>query len=133
MRRCRPAKIWTPLRPLVSSNEAQNASRGASLAFSLLTASDRKLLIALTKAIAAEKANVELIAPKVSGVTADDGSFIAVNHMIDGGFRSCSTRLSFDVPSSHRRSRQQEDRRRLVADAFQHCKYRLSPVRHGRF
>ncbi|MFS2155014.1 MULTISPECIES: catalase C [unclassified Rhizobium] len=85
---------------------------------------DRKLLIALTKAIAAEKANVELIAPKVSGVTADDGSFIAANHMIDGG-----PSVLFDAVvllTSHQAIDdlvKEATARDFVADAFQHCKY----------
>ncbi|MCF3981542.1 catalase HPII, partial [Pseudomonas aeruginosa] len=46
---------------------------------------DAKLLKGLKTAIEKEKALVELIAPKVGGVTASDGSWIEAQHMIDGG------------------------------------------------
>ena len=42
-------------------------------------------LIGVDGGHAKEKALVELIAPKVGGVTASDGSWIEAQHMIDGG------------------------------------------------
>ncbi len=85
---------------------------------------DAKLLKAITKAVVAEKAVVELIAPKVGGVTADDGNFIEANHMIDGG-----PSVLFDavvVLTSHQAIDdlvKEAAARDFVADAFQHCKY----------
>jgi len=85
---------------------------------------DAKLLKAVTKAVVAEKAMVELIAPKVGGVTADDGTFIEANHMIDGG-----PSVLFDavvVLTSHQAIDdlvKEATARDFVADAFQHCKY----------
>jgi catalase len=43
------------------------------------------LLKSLTAAITKEKAVFEIIAPKVGGVTASDGSWVEAHHMIDGG------------------------------------------------
>ncbi len=85
---------------------------------------DAKLLKAVTKAIVAEKAVVELIAPKVGGVTADDGSLIEAQHMIDGG-----PSVLFDAVvllTSHQAIDDlvaEAAARDFVADAFQHCKY----------
>jgi len=85
---------------------------------------DAKLLKAVTRAVVAEKAVVELIAPKVGGVTADDGNFIEANHMIDGG-----PSVLFDavvVLTSHQAIDdlvKEAAARDFVADAFQHCKY----------
>ena len=85
---------------------------------------DAKRLKTLTKAATAEKAAVELIAPKVGGVTADDGSFVEANHMIDGG-----PSVLFDAVvllTSHQAIDdivKEATARDFVADAFQHCKY----------
>jgi len=85
---------------------------------------DAKLLKAVTRAIVAEKAVVELIAPKVGGVTADDGSLIEAHHMIDGG-----PSVLFDAVvllTSHQAIDDlvaEAAARDFVADAFQHCKY----------
>jgi catalase len=85
---------------------------------------DAKLLRAVTKAVAEEKAVVELIAPKVGGVTADDGSLVQAHHMIDGG-----PSVLFDAVvllTSHQAIDDlvtEAAARDFVADAFQHCKY----------
>ncbi len=85
---------------------------------------DLKLLNTLIKAVVAEKASVELIAPKVGGVTADDGTFIEANHMIDGG-----PSILFDaivLLTSHQAIDdlvKEATARDFVADAFQHCKF----------
>ncbi len=85
---------------------------------------DAKLLKVVTKAVVAEKAVVELIAPKVGGVTADDGSLVQAHHMIDGG-----PSVLFDAVvllTSHQAIDDlvtEAAARDFVADAFQHCKY----------
>jgi catalase len=81
------------------------------------------LLKALTAAIVKEKAVVELIAPKVGGVTASDGSEISAHHMIDGG-----PSVLFDAVVLLAAAPAVDDlvheaaARDFVADAFQHCK-----------
>ncbi|MFK4770692.1 catalase C [Rhizobium sp. ZW T2_16] len=85
---------------------------------------DAKLLTALTSAVLKEKGLVELIAPKVGGVTASDGSFIEAHHMIDGG-----PSVLFDAVALLPSDPGLEDllkeatARDFVADAFQHCKF----------
>ncbi len=85
---------------------------------------DAKLLKVVTKAVVAEKAVVELIAAKVGGVTADDGSLVQAHHMIDGG-----PSVLFDAVvllTSHQAIDDlvtEAAARDFVADAFQHCKY----------
>jgi len=97
---------------------------GRKLGIMISDGVDAKLLKALTKAVAAQKAVIELIAPKVGGVTADDGSSIEANHMIDGG-----PSVLFDAVvllTSHQAIDdlvKEAAARDFVADAFQHCKY----------
>ncbi len=85
---------------------------------------DAKLLKDLTAAITKEKAVFELIAPKVGGVKASDGSWIDVQHMIDGG-----PSVLFDAVALLTSAEAMDDlvkeatARDFVADAFQHCKY----------
>jgi catalase len=85
---------------------------------------DAKLLQGLQDTIVSAKAQVELIAPKVGGVTASDGSFIPANHMIDGG-----PSVLFDAVALLVAAPAVEDLvneaavRDFVADAFQHCKF----------
>ncbi|WP_313607157.1 catalase C [Rhizobium sp.] len=85
---------------------------------------DAKLLKALTSAVLKEKGHVELIAPKVGGVTASNGSFFEAQHMIDGG-----PSVLFDAVALLPSEAGVEDllreatARDFVADAFQHCKF----------
>ena len=85
---------------------------------------DAKLLKALGAAITKAKASLEIIAPKVGGVTADDGSWIEAHHMIDGG-----PSVLFDAVALLTSHQAVEDlvkeatARDFVADAFQHCKF----------
>ncbi|MDM9644808.1 catalase C [Rhizobium sp. S163] len=84
---------------------------------------DAKLLKAVCAAITKAKAMFEIIAPKVGGVTADDGSWIEAHHMIDGG-----PSVLFDAVALLTSHQAIEDlvkeatARDFVADAFQHCK-----------
>lgn len=85
---------------------------------------DSKLLKGLTAAIVKEKAVVELIAPKIGGVTASDGSWVEANHMIDGG-----PSVLFDAVALLTSDEALDDlvkeatARDFVADAYQHCKF----------
>ncbi|QFY61137.1 catalase [Rhizobium grahamii] len=85
---------------------------------------DAKLLKALTKAVTAEKGTVEIIAPKVGGVTADDGNWIEAHHMIDGGpsvlFDAVALLTSHQAIDDVAKEATARD---FVADAFQHCKF----------
>ncbi|MCS4094058.1 catalase C [Rhizobium sp. BK176] len=85
---------------------------------------DAKLLKALSKAVTTEKAVFEIIAPKVGGVTASDGSWVEAHHMIDGG-----PSVLFDAVALLTAHQAMDDlvneatARDFVADAFQHCKF----------
>lgn len=85
---------------------------------------DAKLLKGLMDAVIKEKAVVELIAPKVGGVTASDGKFVEAKHMIDGG-----PSVLFDAVALLTSAAAIDDllkeatARDFVADAFQHCKF----------
>jgi len=97
---------------------------GRKLGILITDGVDAKLLKGLTAAIAKEKAVFELIAPKVGGVKASDGSWIEVHHMIDGG-----PSVLFDAVALLTSAEAMDDlvkeatARDFVADAFQHCKF----------
>jgi catalase len=97
---------------------------GRKLGILITDGVDAKLLRDLTDAITKEKAVFELIAPKVGGVTASDGTFIEANHMIDGG-----PSVLFDAVALLTSATAIDDlineaaARDFVADAFQHCKF----------
>jgi catalase len=85
---------------------------------------DSKLLKKLQSAIEAEGAVMEVIAPKVGGVEAADGSWIEARHMIDGGpsvlFDAVALLLTEDAAEHLTREAAARD---FVADAFAHCKF----------
>jgi len=97
---------------------------GRKLGILITDGVDAKLLKALTSAVLKGKGLVELIAPKVGGVTASEGSFIEAQHMIDGG-----PSVLFDAVALLPSEAGVEDllkeatARDFVADAFQHCKF----------
>jgi len=85
---------------------------------------DAALLKTLQTAIEKEGAAMEVIAPKVRGVEAADGSWIAAKHMIDGGpsvlFDAVALILSEE---GAQRLAGEAAARDFVADAFAHCKF----------
>ncbi|MFU0505793.1 catalase [Pseudaminobacter sp. NGMCC 1.201702] len=85
---------------------------------------DAALLKKLRSAIEKEGAVMEVIAPKVRGVEAADGSWIEAKHMIDGGpsvlFDAVALILSEEGAE---RLTGEAAARDFVADAFAHCKF----------
>ncbi|RWP57137.1 catalase [Mesorhizobium sp.] len=85
---------------------------------------DAALLKNLQAAIEKEGAVMEVIAPKVGGVEAADGSLIAAKHMIDGGpsvlFDAVALILSEEGAE---RLTGEAAARDFVDDAFAHCKF----------
>jgi catalase len=85
---------------------------------------DVKLLTLLEKAVDAEGALLEYVAPKVGGFEADDGTFIEAQQKIDGGpsvlydavvilaSEKGAAQLSTDATT-----------RDFIADAYAHCKF----------
>jgi len=85
---------------------------------------DAALLKKLRAAIEKEGAVMEVIAPKVGGVEASDGSWIEARHMIDGGpsvlFDAVALLLTEEGAE---RLSAEPAARDFVADAFAHCKF----------
>jgi catalase len=85
---------------------------------------DAALLKKLQAAIEKEGAVMEVIAPKVGGVEASDGSWIEARHMIDGGpsvlFDAVALLLTEEGAE---RLSAEPAARDFVADAFAHCKF----------
>jgi catalase len=85
---------------------------------------DAALLNKLQSAIEKECAVMEVIAPKVGGVEAANGSWIAARHMIDGGpsvlFDAVALILSEEGAE---RLTGEAAARDFIADAFAHCKF----------
>ncbi|TAN10946.1 MAG: catalase, partial [Rhizobiaceae bacterium] len=85
---------------------------------------DAVLLKKLQAAIEKEGAVMEVVAPKVGGVEAADGSWIEGRHMIDGGpsvlFDAVALVLSEEGAE---RLTGEAAARDFVADAFAHCKF----------
>jgi catalase len=101
-----------------------NRFEGRKLGILVTDGVDSKLLKAISTAITKQKAVFEIIAPKVGGVTASDGSRIEAHHMVDGG-----PSVLFDavaILTSHQAIDdlvKEATARDFVADAFQHCKF----------
>jgi catalase len=85
---------------------------------------DAALLKKLQTAIEKEGAVMEVIAPKVGGVEAADGSWVEARHMIDGGpsvlFDAVALILTEEGAE---RLTGEAAARDFVADAFAHCKF----------
>ena len=86
--------------------------------------SDASMLKTLQAALEKEGAILEVIAPKVGGVKAKDGSLIPAHHMIDGGpsvlFDAVVLLLSEEGAEALTGEAAARD---FVADAFTHCKF----------
>lgn len=97
---------------------------GRKFGILLTNGSDAALFAALTKAIDAQNAVFEVVAPTVGGVTLSDGTALAAKHKIDGG-----PSVLFDVvavlPSAEGAALLAIDKpaKDFVSDAFAHCKF----------
>ncbi len=98
--------------------------KGRKLGVLVADGSDGALLQAVQAAAASEGATVELVAPKVGGFTAADGTAVAAKHMIDGGpsvlFDAVVLLLAEDGGAQLAKEAAARD---FVADAFAHCKF----------
>lgn len=85
---------------------------------------DAGLVKKLQTALQNEGATMEFVAPKVGGVTAQDGSHIVAKHMLDGGpsvlFDAVTLIVSEEGAARLAREAAARD---FVADAFAHCKF----------
>lgn len=85
---------------------------------------DGRLVAKLESVLTKEGAMMEIVAPKVGGVTAADGSFIEGKQMIDGGPSVLYDAVAIIVSEEGVTQLVKEAAARdFVADAFAHCKF----------
>lgn len=85
---------------------------------------DAALLQGLEQAAMAEGAMVEIVAPRVGGIEAADGTLIPAKQMIDGGPSVLYDAVAIIVsPEGAAELEQEATARDFVADAFAHCKF----------
>jgi catalase len=97
---------------------------GRKLGILVSDGADAAVLKALKAALAKEGATFEIIAPKVGGAEASDGSWIEADQMIDGGpsvlYDAIALLPSADAIDDLLKESTVRD---FVADAFAHCKF----------
>ncbi|EIE50825.1 catalase [Salipiger aestuarii] len=103
---------------------APDSFKGRKLGILVTDGADRAMFDALTEAVKAEGGMVEVVAPKVGGVTASDGSTIEANQKIDGGpsvlYDAVALVLSTDGAEKLGGMLPGKD---FVSNAFGHCKF----------
>ena len=97
---------------------------GRKLGILVTDGTDPAALAALRKAMAAAGATVELVAPKIGGVTLGDGTHAPADHRIDGGPSVLFDAVAL-LPSSEGAAllAGEAAARDFVADAYAHAKY----------
>ena len=110
--------------PLSIVKNGPESFKGRKLGILLSDGADAAIFNALLKAVAAEGAVYEVIAPKIAGVTLSDGKTVAAKHRIDGGpsvlFDAVVVLVSAGGAALLARDAAAKD---FVTDAFAHCKY----------
>lgn len=98
---------------------------GRKLGILITDGTDASLLKAIQTALTKAGAAFELIAPKIGGVKASDGSFIPADQMIDGGPSVLYDAVAL-LPAQHAMEdilAKKSTARDFVADAYAHCKF----------
>jgi catalase len=97
---------------------------GRKLGILVTDGTDATILKALKAAVTKEGATFEIIAPKVGGAEASDGSWIEADQMIDGGPSVLYDAVAL-LPAKAAMDDlvQKSTVRDFVADAFSHCKF----------
>ncbi|GMB81419.1 catalase [Shinella zoogloeoides] len=97
---------------------------GRKLGVLVTEGADRALFDALEAGVTAAKATIEVIAPKVGGVTLSDGKPLAAQQMIDGGPSVLYDAVVVLASQAGTADLLKEATARdFVADAFAHCKF----------
>ncbi len=98
--------------------------KGRKVGLLLTDGSDATLFAALTEALAAEGAVWEVVAPKIGGVTLDDGTAVAAKQKIDGGPSVLYDAVAV-LPSAKAAAMLAMDAaaKDFVSDAYGHCKF----------
>jgi catalase len=120
-----PPRDDLPASPALSIVEnGPDSFAGRKVGVLVSAGADAAILKNLQSAIEKEGAVMEVIAPKVGGVEAADGSWIDAKHMIDGGpsvlFDAVAVVISEEGAE---RLIGEAAARDFVADAFAHCKF----------
>ncbi|WP_099868110.1 catalase [Pararhizobium haloflavum] len=101
-----------------------NSFKGRKVGVLVTDGCDGGLVKSLASALNAEGAMMEIVAPRVGGVQADDGSHIEGNQMIDGGPSVLYDAIAIIVSAKGAEQlRGEATARDFVADAFAHCKF----------
>ncbi|MBA3835257.1 MAG: catalase, partial [Sphingomonas sp.] len=98
--------------------------KGRKMGIFLTDGSEAALFNALTKAVDAEGAVWEVVAPKIGGVTLDDGTVVAAKQKIDGGPSVLFDAVAI-LPSAEGAAMLAQDAasKDFVSDAYGHCKF----------
>jgi catalase len=117
----------TDLAPSASLSIVQNPPNtfhGRKLGILVCAGTDAGVFKALVKAVEAEGAVYEVIAPRIAVVRLSDGTSVVPKHRVDGGpsvlFDAIAVLLCEDGAAL---LAQNASAREFVADAFTHCKY----------
>ncbi len=120
----RPTLDLPPSPRLSILGNGPDSFKGRKMGLLLTDGSDAALFTALTKALDAEGAVWEVVAPKIGGVTLDDGTAVAAKQKIDGGpsvlFDAVAILPSADGAKLLAKDAAAKD---FVSDAFGHCKF----------
>jgi catalase len=97
---------------------------GRKLGILVTDGTDAAILKALKAGLEKEKATFEIIAPRVGGAKASDGSWIEADQMIDGGPSVLYDAVAL-LPAEDEIDDlvKESTARDFVADAFAHCKF----------
>ena len=124
MRRCRRGRISKPSPALSIVENGPQRFEGRKLGILVTDGTDAGLLKALKAALDKAGATFEIIAPKVGGAKASDGSWIEADQMIDGGPSVLYDAVALLPAEAAMDDLVQESTARdFVADAFAHCKF----------
>ena len=97
---------------------------GRKLGILITDGTDAAILNSLKTAVTKAGASCEIIAPRVTGAKASDGSWIEANQMIDGGPSVLYDAVALLPAEAAMEDLVQESTARdFVADAFSHCKF----------
>ena len=119
-----PITDLPPSDKLSIAKNGPNSFKGRKLGILLSDGADAQVVAALLKAIGAEGAVYEIVAPKIAGVTLSDGTIVAAKHKIDGGPSVLFDAVAVVVsPEGAALLAGDAAAKGFVADAFAHCKY----------
>jgi catalase len=121
----RPVVMDLPTSPALSIlGNAKNTFKGRKLGILTADGADADILNALTKAAEAEGAMVELIAPKVGGITDSKGKQHPVQQKVNGGPSVLYDAVAIVISDEGARLLSKEATARdFVADAYAHAKF----------